>query len=34
MKKKNLILFLAIIVMALIWGVVYWYLVVPIIDPR
>ncbi len=34
MKKKNLYLFLGIIVIALIWGVVYWYFVVPVIDPN
>ncbi len=34
MKKRNLLLFLGIVVMALVWGAVYWYFVVPIIDPR
>ncbi|VDG97833.1 Uncharacterised protein [Lysinibacillus sphaericus] len=34
MKKRNLLLFLGIVIMALVWGAVYWYLVVPIIDPR
>ncbi len=34
MRKKNLFLFLAILVIALIWGAVYWYFVVPVIDPR
>lgn len=34
MKKRNLLLFSGIVVLALIWGAVYWYFVVPIIDPR
>lgn len=34
MKKRNLILFLAIVIGALVWGAIYWYFVVPIIDPR
>lgn len=34
MKKRNLLLFLGIVVMALVWGAVYWYFVVPIIEPR
>lgn len=34
MRKKNLILFLAILVIGLIWGAAYWYFVVPVIDPR
>lgn len=34
MKKRNLLLFFGIVVMALVWGAVYWYVVVPIIDPR
>lgn len=34
MKKKNIILFASIVAVAIIWGVIYWYLVVPVIDPR
>lgn len=33
-RKKNIILLISIIAMAIIWGVIYWYLVVPVIDPR
>lgn len=34
MRKRNLLLFTGIVIMTLVWGAVYWYLVVPIIDPR
>ncbi|WP_225217586.1 YdgA family protein [Sporosarcina gallistercoris] len=34
MKKRNLLLFLGIVIIALGWGALYWYIVVPIIDPR
>lgn len=34
MKKKNIILFVSIVAMAIVWGVIYWYFVVPVIDPR
>ncbi|MCM3756827.1 YdgA family protein [Sporosarcina aquimarina] len=34
MKKRNLLLFLGIVIIALVWGAVYWYFVVPVIDPR
>lgn len=34
MKKKNMILFAVIIVAALTWGALYWYFVMPVIDPR
>ncbi len=33
-KKRNIILFVSIAVVALIWGAVYWYYVMPVIDPR
>lgn len=34
MRKKNMILFVSILVIALIWGAIYWYAVAPVIDPR
>lgn len=32
MKKKNMILFITILIMGLIWGFVYWFLIAPVID--
>jgi hypothetical protein len=34
MKRRNLLLFIGILVAAVIWGAVYWFFVVPIIDPQ
>jgi hypothetical protein len=34
MRKRNLILFGSIVVVAAIWGALYWYFVMPFIDPR
>lgn len=32
MKKRNLIIFIIILAMGLVWGVVYWYLIAPYMD--
>ncbi|WP_232843401.1 YdgA family protein [Sporosarcina beigongshangi] len=34
MKRRNILLFAIIVVAAIAWGAVYWYFVMPIIDPR
>lgn len=34
MRKRNILLFLFIVVAAIVWGLIYWNFVVPIIDPR
>ena len=34
MRKRNMLLFLGIVVISVVWGAVYWYYVVPVIDPR
>lgn len=32
MRKRNIIIFIAILAMGLVWGVVYWYLIAPHLD--
>ncbi|NYF24463.1 hypothetical protein HDC33_001288 [Sporosarcina sp. JAI121] len=34
MRKRNILLFLFVVVAAIMWGAVYWMFVAPIIDPR
>ncbi|MET3658120.1 hypothetical protein ABIC55_003237 [Sporosarcina psychrophila] len=34
MRKRNILLFIFIVVAAIMWGAVYWKFVMPIIDPR
>lgn len=34
MKKRNTLLFVGIVVISIVWGLVYWYYVVPVIDPQ
>lgn len=32
MRKRNILLFVLIIVLAMIWGAVYWYFIAPFAD--
>ena len=34
LRKRNILLFLFIVVAAIMWGAVYWYFIAPVIDPR
>lgn len=34
MKRRNLTLFLFIVIAAIIWGVVYWYFIAPFTGPN
>ncbi|MCM3709817.1 YdgA family protein [Sporosarcina luteola] len=34
MKKRNMILFLFIVIAAIIWGGVYWYFIAPFAGPN
>ncbi|MBE1554073.1 YdgA family protein [Sporosarcina limicola] len=34
MKKRNILLFVFIVLAAIMWGAVYWYFIAPVIDPR
>ena len=34
MKRRNLTLFLIILIIAFIWGAVYWYFIAPFAGPN
>ncbi|MCZ2259502.1 YdgA family protein [Sporosarcina sp. G11-34] len=34
MKKRNVTLFIILVLVTIVWGAAYWYFVAPVIDPR
>ncbi|MBB4823812.1 cell division septal protein FtsQ [Sporosarcina luteola] len=34
MRRRNMLLFLFIILAAILWGIVYWYFIAPFVGPN